>query len=120
MDVVTMGGFAGYATAVEHALPTARKVMDKVPIRAPGEPRSSPGVGNACSMKLPGDGKVDALHKSRRTLLARIGFSTERQKQRLKVQWAVDDDHITLEAAWSSTRTSSPRYRIRAGLRGRC
>ena len=36
----------------------------------------------------------------RRTLLTRTNYLTERQKQRLEMLWATDDDYVCLEVTW--------------------
>ena len=65
-------------------------------------PTSSPGVGNACSAKTTGrrGRKNDPLYKHRRALLTRTDFLTERQRQRLELSRATDDDYVALQVTW--------------------
>ncbi|STC67758.1 transposase-like protein [Corynebacterium diphtheriae] len=44
--------------------------------------------------------KDDPLYKHRRTLLTRTNYLTQRQKQRLEMLWATDDDYMALEVTW--------------------
>ena len=61
VQVVTMDGFAGYATAVDEALPAATKVMD--PSTSCTWPRTnSPAVGNDSSERPPGVGDARTIH----------------------------------------------------------
>ncbi len=53
VEVVAMDGFTGYATAVDHALPAARKVMDTFHVVHLAADRLT-GTVNACSAKQPG------------------------------------------------------------------
>ncbi len=91
IQVVTMDGFTGYATAVEEQLPQADKVMDPfhvVPLAA--------DKLTSCRQRLQRETtgrrgrKDDPLYKHRRTLLARTNYLTDRQKQRLDMLWATE------------------------------
>ncbi|MBG9348257.1 transposase, partial [Corynebacterium belfantii] len=44
--------------------------------------------------------KDDPLYKHRRALLTRMNYLTQRQKQRLEMLWATDDDYVALEVIW--------------------
>ncbi|MGP5591435.1 ISL3 family transposase, partial [Corynebacterium variabile] len=44
--------------------------------------------------------KNDPLYKHRRALLTRTDFLTERQRQRLNLLWATDDDYVALQVTW--------------------
>ena len=44
--------------------------------------------------------KNDPLYKHRRALLTRTDFLTDRQKQRLDLLWATDDDYVALQVTW--------------------
>jgi len=84
VQVVTLDGFTGYATAVDHALPAARKVMDPFHIVHLAAEKLT-----GCRQRLQQEAtwrrgrKDDPLYKHRRALLTRTDFLTERQKQRL-------------------------------------
>lgn len=101
IQVVTMDGFTGYATAVEEQLPQAHKVMDPFHVVHLAADKLT-----ACRQRLQRETtgrrgrKDDPLYKHRRTLLTRTNYLTERQKQRLEVLWATDDDYVTLEVTW--------------------
>lgn len=101
VQVVTMDGFAGYATAVDQTLPAARKVMDSFHVVHLGAEKLT-----GCRQRLQRETtgrrgkKNDPLYKHRKTLLTRTSFLTDRQRQRLDVLWAADDDHIALEVTW--------------------
>lgn len=40
------------------------------------------------------------MYKYRRTLLTRTNYFTDRQKQRLDMLWATDDEYVALEVTW--------------------
>jgi transposase len=94
VQVVTMDGFAGYATAVDHALPAATKVMDPFHVVHLAAEKLT-----GCRQRLQRETtgrrgrKDDPLYKHRRSLLTRTNYLTERQKQRLNLLWATDDDY---------------------------
>ena len=96
-----MDGFAGYATAVAHALPAARKVMD--PFHVVHLAAEKP---TGCRQRLQRETtgrrgrKDDPLYKHRRSLMTRTNYLTERQKQRLNLLWATDDDYVALQVTW--------------------
>ena len=101
VQVVTMDGFTGYVTAVDQVLPQARKVMDpfhvvhlaadKLTVFRQRLQRETTGRRGR---------KEDPLYKYRRTLLTRTNYLTERQKQRLDLLWATDDEYVALEVTW--------------------
>ena len=101
VQVVTMDGFAGYATAVDEALPAATKVMDPFHVV-----RLAADKLTGCRQRLQRETtgrrgrKDDPLYKHRRTLLTRTNYLTQRQKQRLDLLWATDDDYVALEVTW--------------------
>lgn len=101
VQVVTMDGFTGYATAVDQALPQARKVMDPFHVVHLAADKLT-----GCRQRLQRETtgrrgrKDDPLYKYRRTLLTRTNYLTERQKQRLDMLWATDDDYVALEVTW--------------------
>ena len=98
VQVVTMDGFAGYATAVDEVLPQATKVMDPFHVVHLAAEKLT-----RCRQRLQRETqgrrgrKDDPLYKHRRTLLTRRNYLTERQKQRLEMLWATDDDYVALE-----------------------
>jgi transposase len=101
VQVVTMDGFAGYATAVDHALPAARKVMDPFHVVHLAAEKLT-----GCRQRLQRETtgrrgrKDDPLYKHRRALLTRTNFLTDRQKQRLDLLWDTDDDYVALQVTW--------------------
>ncbi|WIM71207.1 ISL3 family transposase [Corynebacterium suedekumii] len=101
VQVVTMDGFAGYATAVDEVLPQATKVMDPFHVVHLAADKLT-----RCRQRLQRETqgrrgrKDDPLYKHRRTLLTRRNYLTERQKQRLEMLWATDDDYVALEVTW--------------------
>lgn len=100
VQVVTMDGFAGYATAVDHDLPAARKVMDPFHVVHLAAEKLT-----GCRQRLQRDTtgrrgrKNDPLYKHRRALLTRNDFLAGRQKQRLVLPWKTDDI-VVLLATW--------------------
>ncbi|MFZ2562663.1 MAG: ISL3 family transposase [Corynebacterium variabile] len=102
VQVVTMDGFAGYATAVDHDLPAARKVMDPFHVVHLAAEKLT-----GCRQRLQRETtgrrgrKDDPLYKHRRALLTRTNFLTERQKQRLDLLWGTDDDYVALQVTWA-------------------
>lgn len=101
VQVVTMDGFAGYATAVDQVLPQATKVMDPFHVVHLAADKLT-----GCRQRLQRETtgrrgrKDDPLYKHRRTLLTRTKYLTDRQKQRLEMLWATDDDYVALEVTW--------------------
>lgn len=101
VQVVTMDGFTGYATAVDQVLPQANKVMDPFHVVHLAADKL---IG--CRQRLQRETtgrrgrKDDPLYKHRRTLLTRTNYLTERQKQRLDMLWATDGDYVALEVTW--------------------
>lgn len=100
-QVVTMDGFAGYATAVDEVLPQATKVMGPFHVVHLAADKLT-----RCRQRLQRETqgrrgrKDDPLYKHRRTLLTRRNYLTQRQKQRLEMLWATDDDYVALEVTW--------------------
>lgn len=94
-----MDGFTCYATAVEETLPDAVKVMD--PFHVVHPPASSRCAGSACSGKLLG---AAVGHRTRCTRTGKPcspdPYLSEKQKQRLDILWATDDDYVALEVTW--------------------
>ena len=101
VDVVTMDGLTGYASAVDQALPDAIKVMDPFHVVHLAADKLT-----GCRQRLQRETtgrrgrKDDPLYKYRRTLLTRTNYLTQRQKQRLDMLWATDDDYVALEVTW--------------------
>lgn len=97
-----MDGFAGYATAVDHALPAATKVMDPFHVVHLAAEKLT-----GCRQRLQRETtgrrgrKDDPLYKHRRSLMTRTNYLTERQKQRLNLLWATDDDYVALQVTWA-------------------
>ena len=101
VEVVTMDGFTGYATAVDQSLPAARKVMDPFHLIHLAADKLT-----GCRQRLQREStgrrgrKNDPLYKHRRALLTRTDFLAERQRQRLELLWATDDDYVALQVTW--------------------
>ena len=101
VQVVTMEGFTGYASAVDQVLPGATKVMDPFHVVHLAADKLT-GCRQRLQQETTGrrGRKDDPLYKHRRTLLTRTDYLTERQKQRLDMLWATDDDYVALEVTW--------------------
>ena len=101
VQVVTMDGFTGYASAVDQVLPGATKVMDPFHVVHLAADKLT-GCRQRLQQETTGrrGRKDDPLYKHRRTLLTRTDYLTERQKQRLDMLWATDDDYVALEVTW--------------------
>ena len=101
VQVVTVDGFTGYATAVDQVLPQARKVMDPFHVVHLAADKLT-----GCRQRLQRETtgrrgrKDDPLYKHRRTLLTRRNYLTERQNRRLDLLWATDDEYVALEVTW--------------------
>ncbi|MGD7003891.1 ISL3 family transposase [Corynebacterium halotolerans] len=101
VQVVTMDGFAGYASAVDQVLPDATKVMDPFHVVHLAADKLT-----GCRQRLQRETtgrrgrKEDPLYKHRRTLLTRTNYLTQRQNRRLDMLWATDDDYVALEVTW--------------------
>ena len=98
VQVVAMDGFPGYATAVDHARPAARKVMAPFHVVHLAAEKLT-----GCRQRLQRETtgrrgrKNDPLYKHRRALLTRTDYHTDRQKQRLDLLWDTDDDYVALQ-----------------------
>ena len=101
VQVVTIDGFTGYASAVDQVLPGATKVMDPFHVVHLAADKLT-GCRQRLQQETTGrrGRKDDPLYKHRRTLLTRTDYLTERQKQRLDMLWATDDDYVALEVTW--------------------
>lgn len=101
VKVVTMDGFAGYAPAVDEALPATTKVMDPFHVVHLAADKLT-GYRQRLQRETAGrrGRKDDPLYKYRRTLLTRTNYLTVRQKQRLDLLWATDDEYVALEVTW--------------------
>lgn len=101
VQVVSMDGFTGYASAVDQVLPEATKIMDPFHVVHLAADKLT-----GCRQRLQRETtgrrgrRDDPLYKHRRTLLTRTNYLTERQKQRLEMLWATDDDYVALEVTW--------------------
>ncbi|MGV0362963.1 transposase [Corynebacterium minutissimum] len=58
--------------------------------------------------------KDDPLYKHRRALLTKTNYYTERQRQRLKMLWAIDDDYAGPEVTWFLYQNMNHECSIRA------
>lgn len=101
VEVVTMDGFQGYATAADEALPHATRVMDPFHVvRLAGDKVT------ACRQRLQREtygrrGRTnDPLYKNRRTMLTRTGLLNGEQQHRLDVLFNYDDDYAVLQETW--------------------
>ena len=96
-----MDGFTGYATAVDEAMPTARKVMDPFHVV-----RLAAEKLFGCRQRIQQDttrkrGRAkDPLYRKRKNLLTRLDYLTPRQKEKLEVLWVTDPDYVGLEVTW--------------------
>ena len=112
VEVVTMDGFTGYATAVDQSLPAARKVMDTFHVIHLAAEKLT-----GCRQRLQRETtdrrgrKNDPLYKHRRALLTRTDFLTDRQRQRLELLWATDDDYVALQVTWGFYQQLISAYR---------
>ncbi|MGO1990866.1 MAG: ISL3 family transposase, partial [Corynebacterium sp.] len=120
VEVVTMDGFAGYATAVDHALPAATKVMDPFHVVHLAAEKLT-----GCSQRLQRETtgrrgrKDDPLYKHRRHLMTRTNYLTDRQKQRLNLLWTTDDDYVALQVTWGIYQDLIAAYGVPGKSRGK-
>lgn len=91
IDVVTMDGFTGYATAVDQALPAAQKVMDPFHVV-----HLAAGKLTGCRQRIQqlttgrrGQSR-DPLYRNRKALLTKCDYLTDKQKDRLDALWGTD------------------------------
>lgn len=111
VQVVSMDGFTGYATAVDHSLPAARKVMDPFHVVHLAAEKLT-----GCRQRLQRETtgrrgqKDDPLYKHRRALLTRTNYLTDRQKQRLNLLWDTDDDYVALQVTWEFYQETIAAY----------
>lgn len=101
VQVVTMDGFTGYASAVDQVLPDATKVMDPFHVVHLAADKLT-GCRRRLQRETQGrrGRKDDPLYKHRRTLLTRTNYLSERQNRRLDLLWVTDDDYVALEVTW--------------------
>lgn len=102
VEVVTMDGFTGYASAVDETLPSAAKVMDPFHVVHLAADKLT-----GCRQRLQRETtgrrgcRKDPLYTHRRALLTRTRLLTDRQKHHLEMLWATDDDYVGLQVTWS-------------------
>lgn len=102
VEVVTMDGFAGYATATKQVLPHAQAVMDPFHVVHLAADKLTVCRQRLQRMTTGRRGKKnDPLYKDRKTLLTRVDFLTDRQRRRLEKLWETDEDYVALEVTWS-------------------
>ncbi len=101
IEVVSMDGCAGYASAAEEAVPKATRVMDPFHVvRLAGDKVTK------CRQRLQVETtgrrgrREDPLYKNRKTLLTRDSLLTDGQKARLDDLWAFDEDYQPLYQAY--------------------
>ena len=101
IEVVSMDGFTGYASAAEEAVPKATRVMDPFHVvRLAGDKVTK------CRQRLQIETtgrrgrREDPLYKNRKTMLTRDSLLTEEQKARLDDLWAFDEDYQPLHQAY--------------------
>lgn len=91
VQVVSMDGFTGYASAMDETLPSAVKVMNPFHVVHLAAGRLTGRRGR----------RKDPFYKHRRALLTRTRLLTDRQKHHLEMLWAADDDYVELQVNWS-------------------
>lgn len=101
IEVVSMDGCAGYASAAEEAVPKATRVMDPFHVvRLAGDKVTK------CRQRLHIETtsrrgrREDPLYKNRKTMLTRDSLLTEEQKAQLDDLWAFDEDYQPLHQAY--------------------
>ena len=119
VQVVAMDGFTGFKTATTEELPDAVAVMDPFHVV-----RLAGGAVDRCRRRVQQDlhghrGRTsDPLYRARRTLHTGADLLTEKQHQRLRSLFAVDD-HVAVEATWGIYQRMIDAYREPDRTRGR-
>lgn len=111
LEVVAMDGFTGFKTATTEELPEATAVMDPFHVvRLAGD------ALDRCRRRVQQDlhghrgRKDDPLYRARRTLHTGADLLTDRQRQRLRVLFEVED-HVQVEATWGIYQRMIAAYR---------
>ncbi len=100
LEVVAMDGFTGFKTATTDQLPDAVAVMDPFHVvRLAGDALDECRRRVHNSLHGHRGRKNDPLYLARRTLHTGADLLTDRQRERLKTLFAVDE-HVEVEATW--------------------
>lgn len=119
LEVVAMDGFTGFKTATTEQLPDAVAVMDPFHVvRLAGDAMDT--CRRRVQQALHGHrGRTgDPLYRSRRTLHTGEELLTDRQRDRLRALFAVDE-HVEVEATWGIYQRLVAAYRQPDRARGR-
>jgi transposase len=119
VEVVAMDGFTGFKTAAAEELPEAVAVMDPFHVvRVAGD------ALDQCRRRVQQDTyshrgrKGDPLYSARRTLHTGADLLTDKQRQRLKDLFAVEE-HVEVEATWGIYQRMIAAYREPNRRKGR-
>jgi transposase len=119
LEVVAMDGFTGYKTAAAEEVPDAVAVMDPFHVT-----RLAGDALDLCRRRVQQDTcghrgrKTDPLYAARRTLHTGSDLLTDKQKQRLDVLFAADEQ-VQVEATWGIYQRMIAAYREPDRTRGR-
>ena len=120
VEVVTMDGFVGYASAVKQCLPDAVTIMDPFHVvQLCGEKLQ------ACRRRLQQQlvgrrgRKDDVLYKNRRLLLTRRGLLSSKAYARLEQLWQAREEHVALQILWEVYQRVIAAYEEKCPARGK-
>ena len=118
VEVVAMDGFTGFKTATTEELPDPVPVMDPFHVvRLAGDALDE--CRRRVQQTIHGNRgrEGDPLYAARRTLHTGTDLLTDKQKQRLADQFAVDE-HVEVEATWCIYQRMIAAYREPDGAKG--
>ena len=119
VEVVAMDGFTGFKTATAEELPDAVAVMDPFHVvRLAGDALDRCRRRVQQAMHGHRGRNNDPLYRARRTLHTGADLLTDKQAQRLRALFAVDE-HVEVEATWGVYQRMITAYRDTDRRRGR-
>jgi transposase len=119
IEVVAMDGFTGFKTATTEELPDAVAVMDPFhAVRLAGDAMDD--CRRRVQQAIHGHrGRAgDPLYTARRTLHTGADLHTDKQRERIRALFAVDE-HVELEATWGIYQRMISAYREPDRAKGR-
>jgi len=119
VQVVAMDGFTGFKTATTEELPDAVAVMDPFhAVRLAGDAMDECRRRVQQAIHGHRGRKGDPLYTARRTLHTGADLHTDKQRERIRALFAVDE-HIELEATWGIYQRMIAAYREPDRAQGR-